>query len=255
MTKGIAENLPHRDRQRAGPARRFLYRHRPHRSCHNDPVAPWGAARPAIAYFEGRRSWASDKQSDNGSRQWQAQHDVARHCYPSELRQSDPMRRHRTKLACMVRRRSTVRFRNGAPLKDQVRSSLNSSHPTLRMEAVPVLGGIWEIVFFRTDSSSGPTELAWSAREGQPGGCRTPRRGEPGVTRWSQIRRRPCRVLSEITCASQVALRAAFSQYGVIFTARWVWRIQWGAITDCRPVLSYRGFVVRGGEHGVIAIL
>ena len=88
------------------------------------------------------------------------------------------------------------------------------------MGAVPVLGGIWEIVFweivfFRTDSSSGPTELAWSAREGQPGGCRTPRRGEPGVTRWSQIRRRPCRVLSEITCASQVALRAAFSQYGV----------------------------------------
>ena len=120
----------------------------------------------------------------------------------------------------MVRRRSTVRFRNEAPLKDQVRSSLDSSHPTLRMGAVPVLGGIWEIVFweivfFRTDSSSGPTELAWSAREGQPGGCRTPRRGEPGVTRWSQIRRRPCRVLSEITCASQVALRAAFSQYGV----------------------------------------
>ena len=46
----------------------------------------------------------------------------------------------------MVRRRSTVRFRNGAPLKYQVRSSLDSSHPTLLMGAVAVLGGIWEIV-------------------------------------------------------------------------------------------------------------
>ena len=53
----------------------------------------------------------------------------------------------------MVRRRSTVRFRNGAPLKDQVRSSLDSSHPTQRMGAVAVLGGIWEIVF------CGPAEL------------------------------------------------------------------------------------------------
>ena len=53
----------------------------------------------------------------------------------------------------MVRRRSTVRFRNGAPLKDQVRSSLDSFHPTLRMGAVAVLGGIWEIVFFRTDGT------------------------------------------------------------------------------------------------------
>src|SRR5438874_12462484 len=63
----------------------------------------------------------------------------------------------------MVRRRSTVRFRNGAPLKYQVRSSLNSSHPTLRMGAVAVLGGIWEVVFFRADSRlSRPCE-------GQPG--------------------------------------------------------------------------------------
>jgi hypothetical protein len=51
----------------------------------------------------------------------------------------------------MVRRRSTVRFRNGAPLKDQVRSSLDSSYPTLRKGAVAVLGGIWEIVFFQAD--------------------------------------------------------------------------------------------------------
>jgi hypothetical protein len=36
------------------------------------------------------------------------------------------------------------------------------------------------------------------------------------VTRWSQFRRgRPWRVLSEITCASEVAPRAAFPQYGV----------------------------------------
>src|ERR1700750_1544009 len=58
----------------------------------------------------------------------------------------------------MVRRRSTVRFRNGAPIKDQVRSSLDSSHRTLRMGAVAVLGGIWEILvlptrFFRTDGA------------------------------------------------------------------------------------------------------
>ena len=55
-----------------------------------------------------------------------------------------------------------VRFRNGARLKDQVRSSLDGSHPTLRMGAVAVLGGIWEIV-------SGPIKFARSAREGQPG--------------------------------------------------------------------------------------
>src|SRR5260370_14838910 len=62
----------------------------------------------------------------------------------------------------MVRRRSTVRFRNGAPLQDQVRSSLDSSHPTLWMGAVAVLGGIWEIVF------CGPAELARSpARVGR----------------------------------------------------------------------------------------
>src|ERR1700758_5555481 len=70
----------------------------------------------------------------------------------------------------MVRRRSTVRFRNGAPLKDQVRSSLDGSHPTLRMGAVAVLGGIWEIVSVRADSP-GPTELVRSARDGQPGGA------------------------------------------------------------------------------------
>jgi hypothetical protein len=40
----------------------------------------------------------------------------------------------------MVRRRSTVRFRNGAPLKYQVRSSLDTSHPTLWMGAVAVFG-------------------------------------------------------------------------------------------------------------------
>ena len=34
-----------------------------------------------------------------------------------------------------------------AATQDQVRSSLDSSHPTLRIGAVAVLGGIWEIVF------------------------------------------------------------------------------------------------------------
>jgi hypothetical protein len=62
----------------------------------------------------------------------------------------------------MVRRRSTVRFRNGAPLQDQVRSSLDSSHPTLRMGVVAVLGGIWEIVFFRADRARpvGPARVS-----------------------------------------------------------------------------------------------
>jgi hypothetical protein len=53
----------------------------------------------------------------------------------------------------MVRRRSTARFRNGAPLQDQVRSSLDNSHRTPRMGAVAVLGGIWEIVFFQADGA------------------------------------------------------------------------------------------------------
>jgi hypothetical protein len=59
----------------------------------------------------------------------------------------------------MVRRRSTVRFRNGASLKYQVRSSLDSSYPTLWMGAVAVLGGIWEIVGRSRSSGpiSGPT--------------------------------------------------------------------------------------------------
>jgi hypothetical protein len=67
----------------------------------------------------------------------------------------------------MVRRRSTVRFRNGAPPKDQVRSSLDSSHPTLRMGVVTVLGGIWEIVGDRV-LPIGRTE-AGGSREGQRG--------------------------------------------------------------------------------------
>jgi len=64
----------------------------------------------------------------------------------------------------MVRRRSTVRFRNGAPLKYQVRSSLDSSHPTLWMGAVAVLGGIWEIVFFQGQRGS-PGRPARVSRE------------------------------------------------------------------------------------------
>ncbi len=82
----------------------------------------------------------------------------------------------------MVRRRSTVRFRNGAPLKDQVRSSLDSSHPTLRMGAVAVLGGIWEIV-----SSAGWTRAGWKP----PGGRLPPGRGRPGPFGRPAHRRHP----------------------------------------------------------------
>src|SRR5580700_6270947 len=57
----------------------------------------------------------SDKPSDDSLRQWPTERDVARHQYSADLRQSDLTRRRRTTLACMVRRRSTVRFRNGAP--------------------------------------------------------------------------------------------------------------------------------------------
>ena len=49
------------------------------------------------------------------------------------------------------------------------------------------------------------------------------------MTRWSQIRRgRPWRVLSEITCASEVAPRAAF----VTLIGKWVWRFLCGPVTD-----------------------
>ena len=41
------------------------------------------------------------------------------------------------------------------------------------------------------------------------------------MTQWSQTRRRPCHVLSEITRTSQIAPRAVFPQYGVIFIVKW----------------------------------
>jgi len=72
-----------------------------------------------------RRPGASDKPSDYGARQYRTEHDVLRHPYPSDLRRSDPMRRHQTKPASMVRRRSTVRFRNGAPVQ---RTNSNTSN-------------------------------------------------------------------------------------------------------------------------------
>ncbi len=58
---------------------------------------------------------ASDELSDNASRQRRTQHDVLRRRNRSYLRQSDPARCPHTKPLSMVRRRSTVRFRNGAP--------------------------------------------------------------------------------------------------------------------------------------------
>ena len=60
---------------------------------------------------------ASDKPSDNAARRRQTQRDVPRQRYQSDLQQADPVRRRRTQPPCMVRRRSTVRFRNGAPLR------------------------------------------------------------------------------------------------------------------------------------------
>jgi len=46
------------------------------------------------------------------------------------------------------------------------------------MGVVAVLGGIWEIVSVR---QSGPTELAWSGREGQPGNVRLHGNRKPAV--------------------------------------------------------------------------
>lgn len=46
-----------------------------------------------------------------------------------------------------------------------------------------------------------------------------------------------------------------FAGQPVTFGGNWVWRIQWERSRIVAPVLSYRGFVGRGGEHGVIAIL
>ena len=59
----------------------------------------------------------------------------------------------------MVRRRSTVRFRNGAPLKDQV-SAHCTAYPTPRTGALPY----WEES--GRSCPPGPTEQARSAREG-----------------------------------------------------------------------------------------
>jgi len=57
------------------------------------------------------QSGASDKPSDNAPRLRQTQPDPARQDHCPDLRQADPVRHRRTKPACMVRRRSTVRFR------------------------------------------------------------------------------------------------------------------------------------------------
>ena len=92
----------------------------------------------------------------------------------------------------MVRRRSTVRFRNGAPLKDQVRSSLDNSHPTLRMGVVAVLGGIWEIVFCGRQSSPGRPQRVSREMPGstaEPGGLQHRRTGRAFDRRRA---RRPC---------------------------------------------------------------
>jgi hypothetical protein len=57
--------------------------------------------------------------------QRRTEHDAPRHEHPSDLRYFDPPRCPRTKRACMVRRRSTVRFRNGAQAQ-RINSNLSN---------------------------------------------------------------------------------------------------------------------------------
>ena len=72
----------------------------------------------------------SDKPSDNGHRQRQTERDALRHRNLSDLRQSDPARWLRTQPSGMVRRRSTVRFRNGAPGKDSFSNTSDNQRGT-----------------------------------------------------------------------------------------------------------------------------
>ena len=57
------------------------------------------------------RPGASDKSSDNGSRQQETERDVARHRYPSDLRQSDSIQRRKTELHPRTRRHPRTRHR------------------------------------------------------------------------------------------------------------------------------------------------
>jgi hypothetical protein len=95
----------------------------------------------------------------------------------------------------MVRRRSTVRFRNGAPLKDQVRSSLDSSHPTLLMGVSPY----WE-ESGRSCLRPAASRARPVAREGEPGdaGLHGENREAYGTVALARpfdrsLARRPCR--------------------------------------------------------------
>jgi len=108
-----------------GRARTSIPVYRAGNAGHGTMVMPPGSWDQRSSISRGGGHGASDKPSDYGSRQRPTQRDVPRRRYPSGLRYSDPMRRHKTKSACMVRRRSTVRFRNGAPqLKDNIRKKV-----------------------------------------------------------------------------------------------------------------------------------
>ena len=105
--------------------------------------APHGAYRSArSARHCCCQSGASDKSSGNASRLWQTQPDSARQKRCPDLWQADPVRHRRTKLACMVRRRSMVRFRNGAQVDDLIRKDSNGSWMSVGTNGCPQ--GTWQ---------------------------------------------------------------------------------------------------------------
>jgi len=100
--------------------------------------APHGAYRsPRSARHCCCQSGASDKSRGNASRLWQTQPDSARQKRCPDLWQADPVRHRRTKLACMVRRRSMVRFRSRAQVDDLIRKDSNGSWMSVGTNGCP----------------------------------------------------------------------------------------------------------------------
>ncbi len=100
--------------------------------------APHGAYRSArSARHCCCQSGASDKSRGNASRLWQTQPDSARQKRCPDLWQADPVRHRRTKLACMVRRRSMVRFRSRAQVDDLIRKDSNGSWMSVGTNGCP----------------------------------------------------------------------------------------------------------------------
>ena len=140
----------------------------------------------------------------------------------------------------MVRRRSTVGFRNGAPATrpgQKLAGQLSSYAADGSCRRIGRNLGDRVLLDFWADRAR-PV-----GSRGSAGRCRAPRRSEPGATQWSQTRQRPCRVLSEITRASQIAPRAMFLQYGV-----WVIRGNGRLSLSGRDALAQPGRRVRQTE-------